>query len=473
MNVRLALTSAPLGLAERYGAFAGAANTQPAFSLVSLAAVARRAGYEVTIVDASAENLSADETLKRLLSFKPDVVGITSTTLGITASGLLAQRIKSSAPETVVVVGGCHVSAIPVETLEEFKAFDLLVIGEGENTLLEILNSVEQNKAVPANIQGTAFRQGTYTITAKPRALMQNLDELPLPAWSLLPGFPKAFRPSPARIRRWPCASVVLTRGCPNSCTFCDRSVFGNRCRSYSPSYAVNLLKDLRNNFGVKEILIEDDTFILSPKWVNEFCNRIITDKLDISWSCLGRADRMTADMAGVMHKAGCWHISFGIESGDEELLKRTNKNLDIQQIRNAVSYCKSAGIRTKGFFMIGFPGETAQSIRLTAELAKSLPINDISVMQLTPFPGTELYKSAHLYGHFENDWRLMNTINTVFIPNGFSAADMERARKSIISDFYFRPHIMLSHIAEMMRHPRQIFPMIQSLLTLFKVITR
>ncbi|MDD4872641.1 MAG: radical SAM protein, partial [Kiritimatiellae bacterium] len=408
-----------------------------------------------------------------IFALNPDVVGITSTTVGITVAGLLAERIKASKPETIIVVGGCHASAIPIETLNEFKAFDILVLGEGENTLLDILKSVEEQKSVPHNICGTAHRTGSTMAINPSRPLIQNLDDLPLPAWSLLYGFPKMFRPSPARIRQWPCASVVLTRGCPNSCTFCDRSVFGNRCRSYSPSYAVNLLKDLRNNFGVKEILIEDDTFIMSPKWVNEFCSRLITDKLNISWSCLGRADRMTSDMAKIMHKAGCWHISFGIESGDEKLLKTTNKKLDIKQIRSAVDFCKAAGLKTKGFFMIGFPGETEQSISLTRNLAISLPLDDISIMQLTPFPGTEMYSTAHLHGQFERDWRKMNTLNTVFIPDGFSRYDMEQARSTILQDFYFRPRIILSHIVNMLRHPHLIFPMLRSLFTLFRVLFR
>ena len=472
MNVRLVLTSSPLSISERYGIFAGAANTQPAFALVCLAAVARGAGVETTIIDASAENLSIEQTLQRILALKPDILGITSTTVGITAAGILAKSVKQTLPETITLIGGCHASALPVDTLNEFKAFDLAVVGEGETTLLDILKSVNVKKRIPEGIEGTAHRSGTQVIVNKSRSLIQSLDELPLPAWSLLKGFPSSFQPSPGRIRRWPCASIVLTRGCPNSCTFCDRSVFGHHCRSYSPSYAINLLKDLRNNHGVKEILIEDDTFIMSPKWVTEFCNMILSEQIDISWSCLGRADRINSDLAILMKKAGCWHISFGIESGDEELLRKTNKRLDIAQIRTAIDCCLAAKLRTKGFFMIGFPGESRESIRLTMELARSLPLNDISVMQLTPFPGTEIYANAHVYGQFECNWRKMNALNTVFIPKGFTKADMEKARTDITRAFYLRPSIIFDHLAEVLLHPRLLVPMLKSLPPLFNVMS-
>ena len=308
-------------------------------------------------------------------------------------------------------------------------------------------------------------------IKNKPRARIQNLDELPLPAWSLLDGFPEAFRPSPARIRRWPCASVVLTRGCPNQCVFCDRSVFGQICRAYSPAYAIRLIKDLRYNFGVKEILIEDDTFIISRKRMAEFCERIISAKVDISWSCLGRADRVTPQMLKLMKKAGCWHISYGIESGDQNILKAMKKKLNTEQIRQALCWSKEAGIRTKGFFMVGFPNETEQSLKATRQLAKSLPLDDISVMQLTPFPGSDLYKTAEHYGTFDQDWRRMNTLNPVFVPRGFAKKDIEAASSKMIREFYLRPKMILNQLGRVFVNPRLALSILRGLPEFLKIV--
>ncbi len=455
MPIRLALVSSPISIGERYGLFSGAANTEPSFGLVCLAAVAQEAGATVRIVEASSQNLSVEQTQKEILRFEPDLVGITATTAGIVAAGVLAQSLKEMRPGIINLIGGCHVTALPEETLLTFPGFDVAVLGEGEETLKDILCHMDKGRDALQGVAGTAVREGKKVRTNLPRPLIRNLDDLPLPAWSLLGGFPRKFRPSPSRIKRWPCASIVLTRGCPNQCVFCDRSVFGNQCRAYSPEYALGLMKDLRYHYGVKEILIEDDTFIVSSQRVRELCERIISEKMDITWSCLGRADRVSPELLSLMKKAGCWHISYGIESGDPDILKGMKKNLNIEQIKKAVHWSKEAGVYTKGFFMVGFPDESEASMSATLSLVMSLPLDDISVMQLTPFPGSQLYDTAEQYGEFERDWRKMNTLDTVFVPHGFSKRDLEATRAEILRKFYLRPSIIYRQIRRVALNPR------------------
>jgi radical SAM superfamily enzyme YgiQ (UPF0313 family) len=470
MPIRLALVSSPISLRERYGLFSGAANTEPSFGLVCLAAVAQDAGAAVTIVEASSRSLSVDQTQKEVLRFAPDLVGITATTAGIVAAGELAQSLKETRPEIINLIGGCHVTALPEETLLTFRGFDVAVLGEGEETLKDILCHMEKDGSTLQGIAGTAVREGEKVKANLPRPLIRNLDDLPLPSWSLLEGFPRKFRPSPSRIKRWPCASIVLTRGCPNQCTFCDRSVFGNQCRAYSPEYALGLMKDLRTHYGVKEILIEDDTFIVSSQRVRELCERIMAEKLDITWSCLGRADRVSPELLSLMKKAGCWHISYGIECGDVEILKGMKKNLNIEQIKKAVHWSKEAGVYTKGFFMVGFPKESEASLAATLSLTMSLPLDDISVMQLTPFPGSQLYDTAEHYGEFERDWRKMNTLDTVFVPHGFSREDLEAARAEMLRKFYLRPGIIYRQIRRVAQNPRLALSLLKGLLAFLMV---
>jgi anaerobic magnesium-protoporphyrin IX monomethyl ester cyclase len=460
-------------LEERYGSFSGAGNTESSFALVCLAAVALQEGMDVRIIDAAAENLSVGQAAEEIKKYKPDVVGISSTTVGIAASGELACRLKEIDKKTITIIGGCHVTSLPGETLAEFNDFDIAVIGEGEETFAQILKAVAETGTVPGTLPGTAQRLNGRFIQNTRRPLIADLDKLPLPAWSLLRGFPGSFVPSPARIKHFPCASVVLARGCPNRCEFCDRSVFGNKVRSYSPGYALSMFKDLAHNFGVREILIEDDTFIISHKWVTEFCERLITEKFDITWSCLGRADRVTPDILRLMKKAGCWHISYGIESGDQRILDAMNKREDLAQIEQAVWWSREAGLKTKGFFMVGFPGETAESLKLTKDLALKLPLDDISVMQLTPFPGTALYQRAADYGAFDKDWRKMNTLSTVFVPHGFNQSDMEKARAEMLRAFYFRPSIFMRKFIDVVSNPRLFWYMFKGFLALKKVIKK
>ncbi|MHB8773156.1 MAG: B12-binding domain-containing radical SAM protein [Syntrophales bacterium] len=471
MTLRVALISSPISLEERYGGFSGAGNTEPTFALVCLAAVAERMGMDVRIVDAAAENLSVEQVLTEVREYKPRVVGISSTTAGIAASGTLAERLKESDEGIITIIGGCHATALPEETLAEFNGFDIAVIGEGEQTFAEILRAVDATGTIPADLPGTAQRLADRFLLNMRRPLIADLDTLPLPAWRLLRGFPDSFLPSPARMNRFPCASVVLARGCPNRCQFCDRSVFGNKVRSYSPAYAIAMVNDLANNFGVKEIVIEDDTFIISPQWVREFCEGLLTQKIDITWSCLGRADRVTAELLRLMRKAGCWHISYGIESGDQQILDAMKKGEDLGRIEEAVRWSREAGLKTKGFFMVGFPGETAESLRRTKELALRLRLDDISVMQLTPFPGTALYGSAAEYGVFVKDWRKMNTLDTVFVPHGFTREDMENARSEMLGAFYFRPSVLMRKCVTVLSNPRLFGYMFKALFVLLKVV--
>ena len=468
---RLVLATAPVSLEERYGAYSAAANTQPSFGLLSLASTALKQGADVRVLEAAACNLGLPQTIEEALSFSPDILGISSTTLGIMASADLAKAVKLRSPGTLILIGGCHVSALPEETMREFPSFDIAALGEGEQTLAEIISAVASGTAVPKGIPGTCFRDGDKVTRAPARDPIHNLDDLPLPAWSLLDGFPAQFRPSPARIMHWPCASIVMTRGCPNACTFCDRSVFGRNCRSYSPRYAADLCEDLCRKHGVREILIEDDTFIISRKNVAGICEELIKRKLNLSWSCLGRADRVDLELLQLMRKAGCWHISFGVESADESILKAVNKNLDLDQIMSALQMCRAAGIRTKGFFMVGFPNESEKSIAASEALVRTIPLDDISVMHLTPFPGSELYDKVDTLGTFNKDWRTMNALNPVFIPHGMTIPALEQGRNRILKAFFSRPDVMFRHATHAIRNPRLIPYYASGVLSLLSVL--
>jgi radical SAM superfamily enzyme YgiQ (UPF0313 family) len=438
-----------------------------------LGAVALQLGIKTVIVDASAENMDIEAALSAVLSYEPDVVGFSSTTLGIVATGELASRIKKTSADILTIIGGCHATALPSETLEIFSGFDLAVVGEGEETFVEILE-LFQKKSMHDNILGTAIRVDNGIKINAARPLIKNLDLLPLPAWELLPGFPHAFKPSLTRIKNYPCASVVLTRGCPFKCQFCDRSVFGRKTRSYSPDYAVKLLKDLRENFGVKEILIEDDTFVLSSKRLTAFCEGLIAENMGITWSCLGRADTVRPDLLKLMKKAGCWHISYGIESGDQKILDNMQKGETIAHFEQAVKLTKEAGLKSKGFFILGFPGETIETMEATINLTKRLPLDDISVSQMTPYPGSLLYEKVQEYGVFnKGEWRKMNQLTTVFVPYGLTKEEIEQARRKMLSQFYLQPRIIFAKICQSLAHPRLLVGYLKSFATLIKVISK
>lgn len=470
-EVRVALVSAPVTMQERYGKFAGAGSTEPSYALACLGAVARSLGHCVSIVDAAAQGYSVERTLAELNYIRPEVLAISSVTMGVPASAELAARAKNTWPGMITVIGGCHVTAVPELTMQTYDAFDIAVVGEGEDTFQDLLSRISDKREAPVDVLGTAARGEGGVRLNNQRSPIDNLDRLPRPAWDLLPGFPSAFRPSPARIRRFPCASVVFSRGCPYRCLYCDRSVFGSRVRSYSLDYIMEMIRELKDQYWVNELLIEDDTFTISPQKMKAFCERLISEHLNMSWSCLGRADRVTPDMLRLMRLAGCWHISYGIESGDAAILKSVNKREDLQHIQNAVRWSREARLRTTGFFMVGFPGETHESIRLTRQLALSLPLDDITVMHLTPFPGSAIYCSAAKYGTFTEDWRKMNVLNIVFVPYGLSREDLELAKIDMLKSFYLRPVFLLRKLWETLRNPPLYWPMIKGFMAFMRVI--
>lgn len=454
--MKILFLTPPTSFSERYGALAGAGSSTPALGTLLLAAVARGHGHEVAAIDAAALEMGTDEAMERIHAFQPDAVGISMTTLGVGGAAELAERIKQDSPEAVVIIGGPHVSAVPEETMRRYPTFDVAVIGEGEDTLAELLDALEQKR--PLNgVQGICFRADSGVIITPRRPFIKDMDTLPSPAWELLDGFPHNYAPAPFKVKRLPSASLVTSRGCPNQCVFCDRSVFGTSCHAHSADYVMEQMMELHNKYGIRHICFEDDTFVTFKSRLNDLCERLIGMKLDLSWSCLGRVNHVDAESLSLMQRAGCWQISYGIESGSQEILKGIRKNTTLEQIRQAIAMTRRAGILSKGFFIVGHPGETRDTLRQTEDFALELPLQDISVTMLTPFPGTEIYERAEEFGAFDRDWQRLNLLNAVFVPHGLTRTELENAQKRILRRFYLRPGIIANYCGRLSANPGTI----------------
>jgi radical SAM superfamily enzyme YgiQ (UPF0313 family) len=211
---------------------------------------------------------------------------------------------------------------------------------------------------------------------------------------------------------------------------------------------------ELHRRYGIREFSFEDDTFITFKQRLREICERLIALDLGISWSCLGRVNHVNPDNLRLMRQAGCWQISFGIESGSQEILTLINKRVTLDQVRAAVRMSRAAGILTKGFFILGHPGETRQTLRMTIDFALELPLDDISVCLMTPFPGTELYDRATEFGSFDPDWGRMNLLSVVFVPHGLTQDDLLQAQNELLRRFYLRPRIVAGYGRRLLRNP-------------------
>ena len=280
------------------------------------------------------------------------------------------------------------------------------------------------------------------------------LDSLPFPAYEKLEGYPQAYSLPIFNYPRVPNSSCISSRGCPYACSYCDRSVFGSSFRYNSAEYLYEHLKYLKDRFHIRHINFYDDQFTFNRKRV-EALTRLMTDKpLGMSFNCAVRAEHIDLDLARMMKEAGCWMISLGVETGDEELLAQHRKNPNLEMLAEKIRLIHKARIRVKGLLMMGLPGETESSIRKSMDYVFSLPIDDINVSKFTPFPGTPLYESAHELGDFEEDWEKMDCMHFLFIPRGMTEELMEKLFVRFYQRHFMRPKILLGFIAMIWRSP-------------------
>jgi len=456
MQTSIAFVTPQLTLEERYGKFSGAGNTLPALGLLSLAAVLQKDGCSVSVIDAASLGLSIKELTVRLMRTTPKYVGIYATTLSIFNASVLAEEIKKIDNRIKIIVGGPHITAVPEESMGVFSAFDIGVIGEGEETILQLIQTIEEGGDL-TGVLGIIYRDADSLVKTSARPLMNDLDTLPFPSWGLLEDFPAKYSPPTFRMKKSPAVYIVTSRGCPFSCIFCDHSVFGNRCRGHSAEYILDLFEHLYTELGIREVLIEDDTFVTLKKRLFEVCEGMISRGIKMSWSCLGRADAVNPEMLKLMKRAGCWQISYGIETGDEEIMKFIGKNLDLVKVEQALTWTREAGMLSKGFFIIGHPKDSHETIQKTIKFALQLPLDDMSVSMMTPFPGSKLHGIASEYGEFEDNWGKMNELEVVFIPKGLTQHDLERYSKELFRKFYLRPRQIINYMGRIVQNPKSL----------------
>lgn len=457
------LANAPYSLDDRYGKLAPVGATLPHLGLLMLGAVLREAGHKVRIIDASAQGLAYEQTLEKAKKFKPHIIALTAVTPSLLKTVKLAEMMKKALPKVPVVIGGPHFTAVPEQTLLDYPVFDYGVVGEGENTLKELVETLSADKTL-LDVSGVAFRENGKVIFGAPRPVIKDLDSLPFPEWDLLDGFPRHYHPALFKYKKLPSTHLISARGCPNKCIFCDTSVFSRQIRFHSAEYVLEMIGWLVNNFGLREIIFEDDQFLIKKGRVAEICEGLLKANWGISWCCSGRVNSVNdIDLLKLMKRSGCWQVSYGIESGSQEILDFAKKGTTIAQIVNAVRLTNEAGILSKGYFIFGLPRETEQSMRNTINFAKSIPLNDMSAFILTPFPGSEMFDIAEQHGTVEKDFEKMNLLDVVYVPTGLSKEKLLDFQRRFMWEFYMRPRIIGNYIIRMLKNPTNLLNMLRA----------
>jgi radical SAM superfamily enzyme YgiQ (UPF0313 family) len=394
----------------------------PPLGLAYLAAALQEAGIEVRLLDLVVTPYRQADLARLLGEFKPGLVGLTAVTMNIDHALAVAGDVKRLDPDILTVVGGPHITFSAQPTLAACPALDVAVLGEGEQTLVEMCRAVERGERLDA-VKGIVFRSRQGICFTGRRRFIGDLDRLPMPARHLLPlGRYRALGMP---------ISMTTSRGCPHTCIFCvGRRMVGARVRFRSPRLVADELEQLAR-LGFHQINLADDLFTADRRRCMAVCDEILRRGLRVSWTSFARVDTVSEDLLRRMRAAGCTAVSFGIESADPGILKTIKKRITVDQVVSAVGMCANAGVTPFASFILGLPGETPDTLRATIGFAKRLEDKGLvyGFHLLAPFPGTEVQERAAELG-----LRILTTDWSAYHANR-AVAETETASRQMLDE--------------------------------------
>ena len=425
-------------------------NVVPPLNLGYLASSLIQSGFDVKIIDQIAWNYDIRDLLRIIWEEEPATVGYSLFTPEVASVFHDLQKIKNVYPDIMTVLGGPHPSALPIETMQECADVDVVVAGEGEQTLVELMGVMRNGKSF-SEIKGICYRSGKDIVRTAARPLIEDIDTLPFPAYDLLDMDKYIYWQKGFSGQRY--MNIISSRSCPNKCTFCSNAVFGRRVRYRSPENVMAEIKLLYEKYDVRALSFLDDTFTINKARAFEICERIIESGLKINWGCMSAVNTVTPELLKMMRAAGCQKISYGVESGNPEQLKSIKKNITLNQAREAFRITHEAGIDTLAFFILGLPGETEKTLTTTRQFAMALDPDYISVAVLCPLPGSDIY--THNKDSLPRDWAHyqltpFNELPAVSI-TALSVERLQKELKNFYRSFYLRP----SYIVRILRRVR------------------
>ena len=460
-EMRVVLLNAPS--AGTYGPLEKASGRYFPLGLGYIAAFLRRRGHEPYIIDPEAEGLSDDAVAARLASLAPRLCGITSATPSFPSARRLAAMVKRVLPGTPVVLGGVHASAVPERALREAPEADLVAAGEGEETMAELAQALGEGALSPgvcSGIRGIWYRDGDAVRSAPPRPVIEPLDSHPIPARDLVDL--SLYRPHAHNRRGRRAATAVTSRGCPFRCIFCaSKVVLGDRYRSHGAAYVVGELEEMAGRFGVDQVIFNDDIFTFNRERDLEICDLMLKKGLKLQWFCFARVDTVSREVLKAMRRAGCYSIGFGVESGDEGMLKAMRKTVTLDRVRESLAMANELGFKTQCFFVFGAPGETRETVEKTIAFAKELKPVLCFFNMLVPYPGTEAYEIVFgppgppLGRPAWEDWVAIGPRSTYKVPG---LGPLETAVAEANRRFYYRP----AQVLRMLRHASSFSEVLQ-----------
>lgn len=414
----------PPWLSKDQNIWHGIKGAMPSLGLLSVAAYLEQQGISVQVLDIHVEKLSAEETKAIIRQVAPKIVGLTVMTATSVPSYKIARLAKEVDSNILVVMGGVHAEAMPEECLLN-SAVDLIVRGDGELTFHRLVVEHLNGRSLLA-LTGISYRSGGRVVHMPPGETIMDLNKLPFPAYHLVPM--EKYYPAMGAYKRLPAINMLMTRGCPGKCTFCNSAM--TKLRTRDAELVVDEIIRLKKTYGIREIQFYDDTFTIFKQNVFQFCELMQKKKVDVTWTAFARTDCISPELAKEMKAAGCHQILFGVESGDDGILENIRKPIDREKTKWAHDIVRESGIELRSAFIFGNMGENVKTMQNTLNFA--LELNpDIAIFNIcTPYPGTQLFKWAKEHGYLKHeDWTEYEL--STFLMNLPTVTDKE------LKDFY------------------------------------
>ena len=444
--MKIALLLPPMNLEERYGkAISKMAGTLPPLGLLYLGASLKKAGHTPLVYDGS--RMVWESMLHELKQEKPDVIGISTFTFLWPKVKEIAGILKKELTETLLIVGGPHASIYGKKVLEESTEFDVLVYGEGEIAIVELVEKIRKRESL-ASIKGIIYRDGPDLIVNPPREFIEDLDNNVLPARELLDiaGYLPAF----SQYKRLPVTNMFTTRGCPFQCIFCTPGALGKKVRYRSAEKVVDEMEMLYHDYGIREVAFWDDTFVLDRKRVSDICDLIIKRKLDISWSAQARVNMVDKELLKKMAASGCWKLHYGVESGVQKTLDSFKKGTKVEDAYNAIKWTREARVESEASFVFGAPNETYQDGLKTIAHAIELNSDYARFFLLVPFDDL-IAERLRPYGKIiTNDLKRFQGYEPTFIPYTMTKRELQRLFFLSYIRFYTNLKYIFKRLAKM-----------------------
>ena len=406
-------------------------NSLPPLGILSIASFLESHNYCVKVYDIHGEKLEDKDLRARLKRDKPRFIGVSVLTNMAIPAHKIARICKEELPESPVVFGGSHAEALPERTLRN-SAIDAVVRGDGETPMLKIVEGVPF-----AEILGLSFREGEKVVHNSPGPIEMDLDKYPMPAYHLV-DFDYYF-PAAGSYRNLPAINMLMTRGCPGRCNFCNSA--RTKLRARNPKSVVKEIKHLHEKYGIRQIQFYDDTFTAMKQVCLEFCDLLAKEDIELTWVAYIRGDCFSDSVAAALKKAGCHQVLMGVETGNKEIAARMGKPIDKGRYFDTMRIARKHGLEVRATFIIGHLGETWQTMVDTLNFAMELDVDLFQLNILTPYPGTDLFREVSANGTLEDtNWNNYGQGQILFTQPQISAEEIYRFERYAFRRFYLRP---------------------------------